>query len=75
MSVAILSRTSVEILAGLERLDLDAGITYLDNETPGRVTQVPLYTEYYRFLCAAGSALSGRQRVTWPRRPKCHCAC
>jgi DNA-binding transcriptional LysR family regulator len=65
VSVAILSRTSVEILAGLERLELDAGITYLDNEPLGRVAQVPLYTEYYRFLCAPGSALAGRTRVTW----------
>ncbi len=65
VSVAILSRTSVEILAGLERLELDAGITYLDNEPLGRVGQVPLYTEYYRFLCAPGTALAGRARVTW----------
>ena len=65
VSVAILSRTSVEILAGLERLELDAGITYLDNEPLGRVGQVPLYTEYYRFLCAPGSPLAGRARVTW----------
>jgi DNA-binding transcriptional LysR family regulator len=65
VSVAILSRTSVEILQGLERLELDAGITYLDNEPLGRVGQVPLYTEYYRFLCAPGSPLAGRDRVTW----------
>ena len=65
VSVAILSRTSIEILAGLERLELDAGITYLDNEPLGRVAQVPLYTEYYRFRCAPGTALAGRDRVTW----------
>jgi DNA-binding transcriptional LysR family regulator len=63
--VTILSRTSVEILAGIETLDLDAGITYLDNEPLGRVAQVPLYTEYYRFLCAPGSALALRKSVTW----------
>jgi DNA-binding transcriptional LysR family regulator len=65
VSVAILSRTSIEILAGLDRLELDAGITYLDNEPLGRVTQVPLYTEYYRLLCAPGTALASRTRVTW----------
>ena len=65
VSVSILSRTSVEILAGLDRLELDAGITYLDNEPLGRVTQMPLYTEFYRFLCAPGSALAGRERVSW----------
>jgi len=63
--VTLLSRTSAEILAGIETLELDAGITYLDNEPLGRVAQVPLYAEFYRFLCAPGTALSGRAKVTW----------
>ena len=63
--VAILSRTSAEILSGIESLDLDAGITYLDNEPLGRVAQVPLYTEFYRLLCAPGSSLAARTRVPW----------
>lgn len=63
--VTILSRTSAEILDGIESLELDAGITYLDNEPLGRVSQVPLYAEFYRFLCTAASALAGRQTVTW----------
>ncbi len=65
LRVTILSRTSVEILDGLESLELDAGITYLDNEPLGRVTQTPLYTEFYRFLCAPASPLAGRDSVTW----------
>lgn len=65
MRVSVLSRTSAEILAGIESLDLDAGITYLDNEPLGRVAQVPLYAEFYRLLCAPGSRLAGRARVTW----------
>ena len=63
--VSILSRTSVEILAEIESLELDAGITYLDNEPLGRVAQVPLYTEFYRLLCAPGTALADRAQVTW----------
>lgn len=63
--VSILSRTSVEILTGIESLDLDAGITYLDNEPLGRVAQVPLYAEFYRLLCAPGTALADRDQVTW----------
>ena len=63
--VSILSRTSVEILAEIESLELDAGITYLDNDPLGRVAQVPLYTEFYRLLCAPGTALAGRAQVTW----------
>ena len=63
--VSILSRTSGEILSEIESLELDAGITYLDNEPLGRVAQVPLYTEFYRLLCAPGTPLAGRDRVTW----------
>ncbi len=63
--VTVLSRTSAEILAGIESLELDAGITYLDNEPLGRVSQVPLYIEYYRLLCRKDSGLAGRDKVTW----------
>ena len=65
MRVTILSRTSAEILAGIESLELDAGITYLDNEPLGRVSQARLYTEFYRFLCATTSPLAGRAQVSW----------
>lgn len=65
LRVTVLSRTSAEILDGLESLELDAGITYLDNEPLGRVTQTPLYTEFYRFLCTPASPLAGRSSVTW----------
>ncbi len=63
--VSIFSNTSIEILAGIESLEIDAGITYLDNEPLGRVATVPLYTEFYRFLCAPDTALSDRAQVTW----------
>jgi len=63
--ITVLSRTSAEILAGIDTLTLDAGITYLDNEPLGRVAQVPLYAEFYRYLCAPGTALAARMRVTW----------
>ncbi|MBD1203859.1 MAG: LysR family transcriptional regulator [Rhodobacteraceae bacterium] len=63
--VSILSRTSAEILTGIESLDLDAGITYLDNEPLGRVAQVPLYAEFYRYLCAPGTPLADHDQVTW----------
>jgi DNA-binding transcriptional LysR family regulator len=65
VKVTILSRTSAEILTQIESLDLEAGITYLDNEPLGRVAQVPLYTEFYRFLCAPGTPLASRSSVTW----------
>src|SRR5690606_23039947 len=63
--VTILSRTSYEILEEIERLEIDAGITYLDNEPLGRVTQVPLYQETYRLLVAQNSTLAGHSSVSW----------
>lgn len=67
--VVVLSRTSAEILSGIEQLDLDAGITYLDNEPLGRVAQVPLYTEEYRLILGPGMASPGDQTLgdsaTW----------
>jgi len=61
----ILSRTSIEVLAQLENLEIDAGVTYLDNEPLGRVTTVPLYRERYRLLTSADAPLGDRARVTW----------
>ena len=62
---SILSRTSIETLGHLENLEIDAGMTYLDNEPLGRVTAVPLYRERYRLLVAADAPLGDRETVTW----------
>jgi len=65
LRLMVLSRTSAEILAGLEAFDLDAGLTYLEGEPLGRVVQVPLYHERYALLVSADSALAGRSRIDW----------
>lgn len=65
LRVTILSRTSTEILAGIDNLDLDAGITYLDNEPLGRMASIPLYTEFYRYLCKADAPLAQHAQLTW----------
>ncbi len=62
---SILSRNSLEVLAMLENLEIDAGLTYLDNEPLGRVRAVALYHEHYRLITAADSPLGGRATVTW----------
>lgn len=62
---SILSRTSVEILRMLENLEIDAGLTYLDNEPLGHVTAIPLYREHYRLLTSSDSAFGDRESVTW----------
>ena len=65
MQFTIYSRTSIEILDLLENLEIDAGITYLDNEPLGRVQATPLYHERYRLLTSADAPLGNRDTVTW----------
>jgi len=61
----IMSRTSIEVLQQLENLEIDAGVTYLDNEPLGRVASVPLYRERYRLITSADAPLGDRASVTW----------
>ena len=59
------SRTSADVLALLENLEIDAGVTYLDNEPLGRVNTIPLYRERYRLLTSADAPLGNRDEVSW----------
>lgn len=65
VTFSILSRNSLQVLSLLENLEIDAGITYLENEPLGRVTSVPLYAERYHLITAAGSPFAERKTVTW----------
>ncbi|MFY9627992.1 MAG: LysR family transcriptional regulator [Methylocystis sp.] len=65
VSLKVLSASSSEILTMLDNLDIDAGVTYLDNEPLGRVRAVPLYVERYCLLTVAGNPLGDRTSVTW----------
>jgi DNA-binding transcriptional LysR family regulator len=59
------SCTSMDVLAALDNLEIDAGISYLDNEPIGRTRAIPLYREQYRLLISADSPLGKHQQVTW----------
>ena len=61
----IVSCTSVEVLGLLENLEVDAGLTYLDNEPLGKVRTIPLYDESYRLITAPDSLFGDRDQVTW----------
>jgi DNA-binding transcriptional LysR family regulator len=61
----ILSCASAQILELLDKLEVDAGITYLNNEALGRVQTARLYTERYRFITADPTLFAGRARVGW----------
>lgn len=65
VSFTIRSSTSIEVLTMLDNLDIDAGISYLDNEPLGRVSTAVLYRETYTLVCAGDHPLATRDRVDW----------
>jgi DNA-binding transcriptional LysR family regulator len=61
----ILSANAEQIVQSLENLEVEAGVTYLDDEPLTRVTGIPLYREHYRLLTATSAPLGDRDKVTW----------
>jgi DNA-binding transcriptional LysR family regulator len=61
----VLSLSSIEIQRGLDNFDLDAGISYLDNEPLQRVGTLPLYRERYFLVTGDRSLFRRRDSVTW----------
>jgi len=61
----VLSASSADIHTMLENLEIDAGVTYLNNEPLGRVRTMFLCAERYRLLTCANQPLGDRERVTW----------
>ena len=69
--LSILSRTSTEVLSLLDNLEVDAGISYLDNEPMGRVSTETLYEERYILVCGAQSPFADRASVGWGELDGC----
>ncbi|WP_119839835.1 LysR family transcriptional regulator [Pseudooceanicola algae] len=65
VNFTILSRNSAEILDMLENFDVDAGISYLDNEPLGHVSTAFLYRETYAVLCRPEHRLAGQKGLDW----------
>ena len=65
VTFSIISRSSTDVLKELGNLDVDAGITYLENEPLGGVKTVPLYHEGYRLLTASDGPLGRKPYVSW----------
>ena len=61
----VLSRNSEEILELLANLNIDAGLTYIDNEPLGNVTKIALYKERYCLVTEKTNPLAKRASVTW----------
>jgi DNA-binding transcriptional LysR family regulator len=65
VSVTVLSRTSQEIQRGIEEFELDAGVSYLDNEPMDNVRVKPIYNEEYLFLTPADGEYAGHASISW----------
>lgn len=65
VKVTVWSTSSIEIQQGLDHFELEAGITYLDNEPLKGVLQRPLYTERYVLLTPEHGPLGGAAKATW----------
>jgi DNA-binding transcriptional LysR family regulator len=74
VTLKVLSLSSIEIQRGLDAAELDAGLTYLDNEPLHNVRAYPLYGERYLLLTPAGARFEGLRVVSWreaARLPLC----
>ena len=61
----VVSCTSADVLGLLENLEVDAGLTYIENEPIGNVRTIPLYNESYRLLTSPEGMFGDRDQVTW----------
>ena len=61
----VVSCTSADVLGLLENIEVDAGLTYIENEPIGNVRTIPLYNESYRLLTAPDAMFGDRDQVTW----------
>jgi DNA-binding transcriptional LysR family regulator len=63
--VEIRSMTSRAIERALEAFEIDAGVTYLENEPLQHVRKVPLYSERYVFVTRRGNSAPAQATITW----------
>lgn len=68
MRIQVMSMSSRQIADGLARGELDAGLTYLDNEPLADVEALPLWREHYLLLVGADEGpFAGQVTATWRR--------
>jgi DNA-binding transcriptional LysR family regulator len=65
VTLKIISHNSAEIQRGLLSGELEAGLTYTENEPLKSVRTHLLYRERYLLLTPAGKHLAGKTNVTW----------
>jgi DNA-binding transcriptional LysR family regulator len=65
VKVTVWSTSSIEIQKGLDQFELDAGMTYIENEPLHGVLMRELYVESYVLLTPEHGPLGGRAKATW----------
>ncbi len=65
VTIEVQSMTSVEIQRALDKFELDAGVTYLENEPLMHVRKAPLYRERYLFVTSRSSPMAEAAVISW----------
>lgn len=65
IAIQVQSMTSISIERGLSSFDLDAGLTYLENEPINHVQRLPLYMERYMFVARSELLGDPPHAMTW----------
>lgn len=65
VQVQMLTLSSAAIQRGLDELEIDAGVTYLENEPLKRVRRLDLYNERYVFVTRPDDMLARRRSIRW----------
>lgn len=68
--LSVLSLTSAAILDGINDLELDIGISYIDDEPIDRCQALPLYEERYTVLVSPDSPEADADTMTWAEAAK-----
>ena len=64
-TVEVQSLNSRSIQRGLDAFEIDAGLTYLENEPLENVRRAPLYRERYVLVTHHANGLAKRKTITW----------
>ena len=65
VSITVLSQNSQEIEKGIVDFEIDAGLTYLDNEPLSHLRSKPVYTEDYFFLTRTTEQNAHLTQISW----------
>lgn len=65
VTVDVQSMSSAEIQRGLDRFEIDAGLTYLENEPLAHVRKAALYRERYLFVTGRSGPWAGASSIPW----------